>query len=85
MNRMNKGVLIATAVATLFATGAIQARAEDKAGGDKVKCAGVNECKGHGACAGAGNSCAGQNGCKGKGVLMLPKAECDKKGGKVVS
>jgi uncharacterized membrane protein len=85
MTRASKGILIATAAATLFATGAIKARAEEKASGDKVKCAGINECKGHGTCAGAGNSCAGQNACKGKGVTMVPKAECEKKGGKVVS
>jgi uncharacterized membrane protein len=85
MNRATKGILIATAAATLFASGAITARAEEKAGGDKVKCTGINECKGHGACAGAGNSCSGQNSCKGKGVLMVPKAECEQKGGKIVS
>jgi uncharacterized membrane protein len=86
MTRASKGILIATAAATLFATGAIKARAgEDKAGGGNVKCTGVNECKGKGACAGAGNSCGGQNECKGKGVIMVPKAECEKKGGKVVS
>jgi uncharacterized membrane protein len=85
MTRASKGILIATAAATLFATGAIKARAEDKAEGDKVKCTGINECKGKGGCAGAGNSCAGQNACKGKGVLTVPKAECEKKGGKVVS
>ena len=48
MNRVSKGILIATAAATLFASGAVKARAEDKAGGDKVKCAGINECKGKG-------------------------------------
>jgi uncharacterized membrane protein len=85
MTRASKGILIATAAATLFATGAIKARAEDKAGGDKVKCVGINECKGKGGCAGAGNSCAGQNACKGKGVISVPKAECEKKGGKIVS
>ena len=85
MTRAKKGILIATAAATLFATGAIKARAEDKATGDKVRCTGINECKGHGSCAGAGNSCAGQNSCKDKGVVTVPKAECEKKGGKVLS
>jgi uncharacterized membrane protein len=86
MDRVNKGILIAAAAATLLASGAIQARAEDKAGGDNVKCVGINECKGHGACAtSAGNSCAGKNACKGKGMLEVPKAECQKKGGKIVS
>jgi uncharacterized membrane protein len=85
MTRKNKGILIAAAAATLFASGALQARAEQKEAGDKVKCVGINECKGHGTCAGAGNSCAGANECKGKGVLMVPKSECEQKGGKVIS
>jgi uncharacterized membrane protein len=84
MDRVSKGILIAAAAATLLATGAVQARAEEKAGGD-VKCLGINSCKGKGSCAGAGNSCAGQNSCKGKGIISVPKAECEKKGGKVIS
>ena len=85
MNRVSKGILIATAAATLFASGAVKARAEDKAGADKVKCTGINECKGKGACAGAGGSCAGQNACKGKGMVVVPKAECEQKHGKIIS
>jgi uncharacterized membrane protein len=86
MNRVSKGILIATAAATLFASGAVKARAEDKGGGDdKVKCTGINECKGKGACAGAGGSCAGQNACKGKGMVVVPKAECEQKHGKIIS
>jgi uncharacterized membrane protein len=79
-----KGVALATAAAVLFLSGAVTAKAETKASGDQVKCAGINECKGHSSCAGAGNSCAGQNSCKGKGVVDTTKAECEKKGGKVV-
>jgi uncharacterized membrane protein len=80
-----KGVLIASAAASLILAGAVLARAdEQKSGGDMVHCAGVNACKGQGSCAGAGNSCAGQNACKGKGVVDLSKDECAKKGGKVV-
>ena len=75
MNRVSKGILIATAAATLFASGAVKARAEDKAGGDKGK----------GSCAGAGGSCAGQNSCKGKGMIVVPKAECEQKHGKILS
>jgi len=85
MDRVSKGILIAAAAATLLASGAVRARAEEKAGGDNVKCVGINDCKGHGACAGAGNSCAGKNDCKGKGMLEVPKAECQKKGGKIIS
>lgn len=81
----SKGMLIAGAVATLFLSGAVVAQAEDKAGGE-VKCAGVNECKGKGSCAGGtgGNSCAGMNSCKGKGVVDMSAADCTAKGGKVV-
>ena len=81
----SKGMLIAGAVATLFLSGAVVAQAEDKAGGD-IKCAGVNACKGKGACAGGtgGNECAGKNSCKGQGVSEMSAADCTAKGGKVV-
>ena len=80
-----KGMLIASAAATLILSGAVVARADshEKTGGN-VSCTGVNACKGQGSCSGAGNSCAGQNSCKGKGVLEMSKDECLKKGGKVV-
>ena len=79
-----KGILIASAAAALFLSGAVTARAEEKTGGDQVSCTGVNACKGQGTCAGAGNSCTGQNACKGKGVLKMSSADCKAKGGKVV-
>ncbi len=73
-----KGVLTATAVAALFMTGLAHAAfAEESATNAKVKCEGVNSCKGHGDCKSAANSCKGQNGCAGKGFLMMSKAECD--------
>ena len=84
MTKRTTGILIASAAATLFLSGAVTARAEDKAGGDKVTCHGVNACKGQGSCAGAGSSCAGQNACKGQGNLKMSKADCEAKGGKVV-
>ena len=84
MNR-TKGMLVATAAASLILGGAVLARAaEDKTGGDMVHCGGVNACKGQGACGGAGHSCAGMNACKGQGWIDLSKEECAKKGGKVV-
>ena len=65
---------IATAAALLFSNLAIApANAEDA----KVKCEGVNACKGKSACSTASNSCQGQNKCKGEGYLLLSKAECD--------
>jgi uncharacterized membrane protein len=84
MTKTNKGILLAGAAAALFLAGAVNARAEDKAGGDQVNCSGINSCKGQGSCAGGGNSCAGQNSCKGKGNIKTSAAECKAKGGKVV-
>lgn len=85
MNTFGKGMMIASAVATLIASGSLVAQAADKAGGEKVQCAGINECKGHGSCAGAGNTCKGQNSCKGQGWIETSSAkECTDKGGKVV-
>jgi hypothetical protein len=84
--RVNKGILIASAAASLIMAGVLTARAaEEKKGGDMVNCAGVNACKGQGSCATAENSCAGKNGCKGKGVVEMSAADCAKKGGKVAA
>jgi uncharacterized membrane protein len=71
------GAALAAASALLFCITAPlgTASAADDA---KVKCEGVNACKGQSACGTAKNSCAGQNACKGQGYLMLPKAQCDK-------
>ena len=80
-----KGMILATAAAGLILAGGIARAADEKAGGDMVRCAGVNACKGQGGCAGAGNSCAGQNSCKGKGVVKMSKEDCAKKGGKEVA
>jgi hypothetical protein len=68
------GAAIATAAALLMGSMPTISSAADEA---KVKCEGVNACKGKSACATATNSCAGQNACKGHGYLMLTKAECD--------
>ena len=69
------GAAIATAAALLFGTlTAAPASAADDA---KVKCEGVNSCKGTSACATAKNSCQGQNSCKGQGFVLLSKGDCD--------
>ena len=78
-----KSILIASAVATLFLTGAVVARAEEKMGSDQVRCAGINACKGQGSCASAHNSCAGKNACKGQGISKTSAADCKAKGGTV--
>jgi len=56
-----------------------------KATGTEIRCTGVNECKGKGACGGANHSCAGQNECKGKGWVTLAEKDCKAKGGTVVA
>ncbi|HXJ33036.1 MAG TPA: hypothetical protein VMS22_03280 [Candidatus Eisenbacteria bacterium] len=84
MTKKTTGILIASAAAALFLSGAVTARAEEKAGGDQVTCSGINACKGQGTCAGGGHSCAGQNGCKGQGNVKASAADCKTKGGKVV-
>jgi hypothetical protein len=80
MNNQLRGVMVAAAVAGLFLTGTAIA-AEQSGGEAKVKCAGVNECKGKGACGGADHDCAGKNGCKGKGWILMSAADCKAKGG----
>ena len=84
---MKKGTLIAGAVAGMFAMGAFAADAPkaDTKEAAKVKCTGLNECKGKGACGGAGNDCAGKNACKGKGVTPMSEADCKAKKGTVVA
>ena len=84
---MTNGKAIAMTVAGLLLAGApMLSHAEgDKTKEAKVKCAGVNECKGKAACAGGGNSCAGQNACKGKGVTETTEKECKDKNGTVVA
>ncbi len=76
MKQGNKisGAAIATAAALLLGSMSTTVSAAEEA---KVKCEGVNACKGKSACATATNSCAGQNSCKGHGYLMMSKADCD--------
>jgi hypothetical protein len=82
--RKISGVLLATAAAALFSTANI-ATAADETAPAQVKCSGVNACKGMTECATAANACKGQNSCKGSGWLHMSKADCDAKGGKVVT
>ncbi len=74
-----------SAVASLAAFAgnqAVSAKA-GKASAD-VRCEGINECKGKGACGGAHHDCAGNNECKGKGWVLVSATECKEKKGKVV-
>jgi hypothetical protein len=79
-----KNAVLATAVASLFASGAAFAKGKtDKKASSQVMCEGINECKGHGACKSASNACKGQNGCKGQGQTETTAKDCKDKGGKV--
>ena len=79
-----KNAVLATAVASVFVSGAAFAEGKkEKKAGSTVMCAGVNECKGHGACKSASNACKGQNSCKGQGVTETSQKDCKAKGGTV--
>jgi uncharacterized membrane protein len=82
-----RNALFATAVASLFVSGAALADKgkSDKKASSGVRCEGINECKGHGSCKSAHNACKGQNGCKGQGVTETSSQDCKDKGGKVLA
>lgn len=73
-SKMLSSVALAAAAAVMFSTAAVSIASADEA---KVKCEGVNSCKGHSACKTANNACKGQNSCKGKGFVEMSKADCD--------
>lgn len=50
----------------------------------KVKCAGINSCKGHGSCKQGNHGCKGQNSCKGQGWLETSAKTCAAKHGKII-
>lgn len=86
----NIATTFALSAAALFLAGC-EKNAPDTAApaadaGAKVKCLGINDCKGHADCGAAdgSHSCAGQNDCKGKGWVLATQADCDAKGGKVL-
>jgi uncharacterized membrane protein len=74
-----KNTVLASAVASLFIAGAAQqvVSGEEAGAEAKVKCEGVNACKGQSECATATNGCKGHNACKGKGHLNVTQKECD--------
>ncbi len=78
-----KGAMIAAGVAGMFA--AMTPMVASAKGDADVKCAGVNACKGTGACKAATNECKGANGCKGKGWTSMSAKDCKAKGGTVVA
>lgn len=74
MKKMSTGAAVAAAAAMLFGTVAVAPAHAEAA---KMKCEGVNSCKGTSACATGKSACQGHNSCKGQGYLLLTKAECD--------
>lgn len=80
------GKTIAMSVAGLLLAAAPMAHADAPAAKDaKVKCQGVNSCKGTAACKSATNACKGQNACKGKGWTETTAQACKDGKGTVVS
>ena len=73
------GISVAIAAASLFAG----LPAQTPAGGETVRCFGVNDCRARGACATANNQCAGQNACRGQGVLELSREACERAKGRI--
>lgn len=75
-----RSTVLAAAAAALFVSGvATHAVAADQnEGGDKVKCDGVNGCKGQSECKTAQSSCNGKNECAGKGWVEMTADECAK-------
>ena len=85
MHPVSKGITIATAVATMVLAGHVTAMGQAKATDSMIKCAGLNECKGKGACKSAQNDCKGKNACKGKGFVETKSMQdCTQKGGKAL-
>jgi hypothetical protein len=82
---MNGKAIAMTVAGLLLAVAPRVGLADDKAKEAKVKCAGINACKGKGACSSASNGCSGQNGCKGKGWVEASAKECKDKKGSVVA
>lgn len=85
MKNVIKGALVATAVAGLAST-LVACGTPTDTNTKKVKCEGINECKGQGKCSGKTKdgkeyTCAGNNQCKGQGWIEVTEKECtDKKG-----
>ena len=84
IRKMTGATLAATAAAMLMGGAISLTSAPASAAG--IHCAGINACKGQGACKTASNSCKGQNGCKGQGWVEQSTAEaCTAAGGTVIN
>lgn len=83
----NKSLIMSAALSGLLLASGYAYSDDSMSHGQMAKgqCHGVNDCKGHGECKGAGNSCEGHNECKGKGWVKMSQADCETKGGKFVA
>lgn len=81
--KKTSGVLLATAAAALFMSGALVAQEEDGAEEAKIHCGGINACKGASECKTATNACKAQNECKGQGIVSTTKEDCESQKGTV--
>ena len=82
MNVKTTGAMLAIATAALISTGCNHV--QSSASSAKVHCAGLNACKGQGACKTANNACGGHNACKGQGWVEKTAEECKAEGGTVI-
>jgi hypothetical protein len=78
------GQLVAAAVAGFMMMAAPALAADAPAKETKVKCEGINSCKGKGECKATNSDCKGKNTCKGKGMVEVTEKECKEKKGTVV-
>jgi hypothetical protein len=81
----NGKAIAMTVAGLLLAVGPRVGHTDDKVKEAKVKCSGINACKGKSDCATATNGCSGQNTCKGKGWIEATAKECKDKKGTVVA
>ena len=75
------GAALASSVAGLFVSAPGQALAGSE--GDKVKCWGVNACKGKSDCKTPEGNCKGTNSCKGHGYVEMSRETCEQIGGEI--
>ena len=79
VNRRLVSAAIATAAATLFATGVVSTATAQEV---KVKCYGANACKGKSECKTSMSGCKGKNACKGQGFEQMTEKACVEKLGR---
>lgn len=85
MNKISKGMLLATAAMVLVTSNTFATTADTTGTSKPIKCHGINSCRGKAQCGSKNsNSCAGQNACKGKGWVYVSPEQCQKQGGTIV-